>query len=74
MGRPKSVHRELLAAVLASAIGIVGAVDLIGRPARTVHVLTIFFGGLGAGVALARAIDRLRAERAARRATVPPAV
>jgi len=74
MGRPKSVRRELLVAVLASGIGIIGAVDLVGRPARTVQVLTIFFGGLGAGVALARAIDSVRAERAARRASVPPAV
>jgi len=61
-------------AVLATAIGVIGAVDLIGHPARTVHVLTIFFGGLGAGIALARALDRLRAERAARRASVPPDV
>ena len=40
--------------------------DLIGHPARTVHVLTIFAGGVGAGMGLARALDRWRAERAAR--------
>ena len=53
-------------AALALLVGVVGALDLIGHPARTVHVLTIFFGGVGVGVGLARAIDRWRAERALR--------
>jgi hypothetical protein len=63
MARERSVKRELVIAVLSIAIGIVGAIDLIGHPARTVHVLTIFAGGMGAGMSIARAIDRLRAQR-----------
>jgi hypothetical protein len=67
MSRQRSVKRELLAALLSVAVSFVGAVDLLGHPARTVHILTIFAGGLGAGVTLGRAIDRLRAERQAKR-------
>jgi hypothetical protein len=63
MGRPRSTKRELLAAAVSLVIGIIGAVDLIGHPARLVHVLTIFAGGFGAGVGLSRALDRLRSER-----------
>jgi hypothetical protein len=69
MARPRSTKRELFAAVVSIVIGIVGAVDLIGHPARLVHVLTIFAGGFGAGAGLSRALDRLRAERR----TVEPA-
>jgi hypothetical protein len=63
MPRPRTARRELISAFLSTAIGVFGALDLIGHPARMVHVLTIFAGGLGAGVSIARAIDRLRAER-----------
>lgn len=70
MKRQRSLKRELLAALLSTAASLVGALDLIGHPARTVHVLTIFLGGLGAGVALGRIRDRLRTER--RATTAPP--
>jgi len=63
MARERSVRRELLTTVISVAVSLFGAIDLIGHPARTVHVLTIFAGGLGAGVGLARLIDRWRAER-----------
>jgi hypothetical protein len=66
MARNRSLKRELIATLLSIAISIIGAVDLIGHPARMVHILTIFAGGLGAGVGLGRAIDRYRAERKAR--------
>ena len=61
----RSLRRTLLAAALSVAVSLVSALDLIGHPARTVHVLTIFAGGVGAGVALTRALDRWRAERRA---------
>jgi hypothetical protein len=63
MKRERSVRRELLGAVLSLAVSFIGAVDLIGHPARMLHVLTIFAGGLGAGVTLGRALDRFRSER-----------
>ncbi len=72
MSRERSVRRELLAAALSVAVSLVSALDLIGHPARTVHVLTIFAGGLGAGVALARVLDRWRLEH--RAGAQPPAV
>lgn len=65
MKREPSVKRELLGAALSVAVSLIGALDLLGHPARLVHVLTIFAGGLGAGVALGRAIDRARADRRA---------
>lgn len=73
MRRQMSARRELLVAVLSLAVAAMGAVQQIGHPARTVHVLTIFAGGLGAGAALARAIDRIRGNRRAV-PTEPPTV
>lgn len=64
--RKRSVKRELIATLLSVAISILGAVDLIGHPLRMVHILTIFAGGLGAGVGLSRLLDRVRRERDAR--------
>lgn len=69
--RERSVKRELLGAVISLAVALFGAIDLIGHPARLVHVLTIFAGGLGAGVTLGRALDRFRVERRARAAARP---
>ena len=63
MSRPRSLTRELLAAVLSAAVSLAGAIQLIGHPARTVHVLTVFAGGFGAGAALSRVLDRIRAGR-----------
>jgi hypothetical protein len=68
MARVRSARRELLIAALSTAIALIGAIDLIGHPARTVHVLTIFVGGLAAGISLGRALDRLRG----RTPTPPP--
>ncbi|PYP75742.1 MAG: hypothetical protein DMD35_20905 [Gemmatimonadetes bacterium] len=63
MRRPRSATRELIAAVISGLVAVLGAVDLIGHPARTVHVLTIFVGGFSSGIAFGRAVDRRRAER-----------
>jgi hypothetical protein len=69
MKTQRSLKRELIAALLSIAVSLIGAIDLIGHPARMVHILTIFAGGVGAGVTLGRLVDRLRAERRARALT-----
>jgi hypothetical protein len=66
MKRQPSLKRELIGAVLSIFISMVSAVDLIGHPARLVSILTIFAGGVGAGVTLGRVVERMRAERRAR--------
>lgn len=66
MPRQRSLKRELIATLLSIAISIIGAIDLLGHPLRMVHILTIFAGGLGAGVGLGRLLDGVRAERDAR--------
>lgn len=71
MGRQHSVGRELLGTIISVAVSLAGAIDLIGHPARTVQILTIFAGGVGAGVGLGRVVDRWRAER--RTSAAPPA-
>lgn len=64
--RQRSLKRELIATLLSTAISVFGALDLLGHPLRTVHILTIFAGGVGAGVGLGRLLDRIRSERDAR--------
>jgi len=54
MRRPRSATRELIAAVISGLVAVLGAVDLIGHPAR---------GGFTSGIAFGRAVDRRRAER-----------
>jgi hypothetical protein len=66
MKRQPSLKRELVVALLSIGISMISALDLIGHPARTVSILTIFAGGVGAGVSLGRVVERLRAERRAR--------
>lgn len=74
MPRQRTLKRELITTLLSIAISIIGAIDLLGHPLRMVHILTIFAGGLGAGVGLGRLIDRFRSEREARAVPdVPPA-
>ena len=67
MKRTRSLKRELIATLLSIGVSLIGAMDLIGHPARTVHILTIFAGGLGAGIGLGRLIDRWRRERSVQR-------
>ncbi len=68
MKRQPSLKRELVVAVISIGISLAGALDLIGHPARLVNILTIFAGGVGAGVSLGRTVERMRAERRARAA------
>ena len=48
-------------AIIATLVAIVYDVDLLGTPLRLVHVLTMVPLGMAAGIALARAVPRLRA-------------
>lgn len=72
MRRPVGAKREVLMAVMSTIVAALGAIDLVGQPARTVHIIMIFAGGLGAGIALARAIERTRAERREKAAASGP--
>jgi hypothetical protein len=66
MKREPSLKRELFVALVSIGASMASAFSLIGHPARTVHILTIFAGGVGAGVSLGRTVERMRAERRAR--------
>ena len=66
MKRQPSLKRELVGAVLSLGVSLISAVDLIGHPARLVSILSIFAGGVGAGVTLGRVAERMHAERRAR--------
>ena len=61
-----SLKRELFVALISIGLSMASAFSLIGHPARAVHILTIFAGGVGAGVSLGRTVERMRAERRAR--------
>ena len=69
MPRQRSLKHELIATLLSITVSIIGAIDLLGHPLRMVHILTIFAGGLGAGVGLGRLVDRVRSERYTRSAS-----
>jgi hypothetical protein len=64
--RQRTARTDLLIALLSTAGAAISAFDMIGTTVRTVHVLTIFVGGLAAGISIGSARARLRAERAAR--------
>jgi hypothetical protein len=53
--------KSLFAALVSLGLAAYGAANLIGHPARAVHVLSVFAGGLGAGAGLARALTTWRA-------------
>jgi hypothetical protein len=68
VARERPLRLEILGAVLSTVVALVSGLDAIGHVVRTVHLLTIFAGGLGAGVGIAQAVARVRAERRAREA------
>jgi hypothetical protein len=62
--RQRSARTDLLIALLSTLGAAISAYDMIGTTVRTVHVLTIFAGGLAAGISIGSARARMRAERA----------
>ncbi|HVX88788.1 MAG TPA: DUF2759 family protein [Gemmatimonadales bacterium] len=60
----KSPVKELLVAVVGLVVALMSAWGMVDR-VRLVDVLTLFFGGLAAGVALGSAIAKVRAARTA---------
>jgi hypothetical protein len=60
----RATRLDLLSTVLSAVIALVAAFDTIGQPARLVHVLTIFFGGVGAGAGIVNVVVRRRLARA----------
>jgi poly(3-hydroxybutyrate) depolymerase len=58
-----SARLNIVAALAALVGGVVAAVDVIGHPARLVHVITIFFAGMGGGAALVSAVVAARSSR-----------
>jgi uncharacterized membrane protein HdeD (DUF308 family) len=65
MTKERKPYRELVAAFLTGLVALVAGIDALGAPTRLVIVLTIFFGALASGIALARALERIRRNRAA---------
>ena len=60
MARKRSPAREVLLAVLATAIALFVGIDLIGTPLRLVHVLTLVALSMAAGISLDNAIRRFK--------------
>jgi Na+/phosphate symporter len=60
----------LFSAALMLLVSGLTATEIVGRPAHLAHVLTIFFGGVGGGASLMRAVVDWKA---ARRAAAPAA-
>lgn len=66
-GSSKSPRKELIVALVGLAVALMSAWGMVDR-VRLVDILTLFFGGLAAGVALGSAIAKVRAAKGA-----PPA-
>lgn len=73
MKAPKRVRLLVLATVLSAAITLIGGLELRGKTVRTVHILTLFFGGVASGASLAQTMAAVRARRAERTGATPAA-
>lgn len=56
-------YRDLIQLILSFTLAAVAAVDMIGRPARLVMVVTLFAGALGVGVTVGMLVEHRRAAR-----------
>ena len=59
----QSTSLSIIVLALSIGLALVGANALIGHPARWVHVITLFFGGVAVGVSLARTVALAKASR-----------
>lgn len=62
MSKPKSPKRELLIAILGLCLAAFSAWSMKDR-VRLVDIITLFFGGVAAGVSLGSAIAKHRASK-----------
>lgn len=51
----KSPTRALLAAVVSAGVSVASGAEIIGQPARPVHVLTLFSAGASSGISVLKA-------------------
>jgi len=63
MKKTSSVKFELLAILFSVIVVVILAMDMVGRPARLVLILTIVAGSLSAGISTGRLIERFRRGR-----------
>jgi hypothetical protein len=56
-------HREILQVIISVMIALASAVDMMGRPARLVTILTLTAGALGTGISIGVFIERRRKEK-----------
>jgi hypothetical protein len=67
----RSTTRPLLLAAISLVVTVATGVDLLGKPLRLVHLLTIIGLSVAAGVAWAEAIWRVREHRSANGGDTP---
>ena len=63
MKKRLSLKFELLGIVISLLVVIISAVDMFGKPARLVQILTIVAGSLGVGISAGRLIEKIRRDR-----------
>jgi hypothetical protein len=61
----RSTTRPFLLAAISLVVTVATGVDLLGKPLRLVHLLTIIGLSLASGVAWAEAIGQVREQRSA---------
>lgn len=74
MRAPRSARQFralVLTTVLSAAVTLIGGLELRGKTVRTVHILTLFFGGVAAGASFAQTITVMHARRNERTVETP---
>jgi hypothetical protein len=63
----------VLTTVISAAITLIGGLAIRGETVRTVHVISLFFGGVAAGASFAKTVAVARARRVERDEVTPTA-
>ncbi len=63
MKKDHSLKRDVVQIVLSVFVTALTGVQRIGQPLRTVHLIILIAGGIAAGVAVGRLVERKRVER-----------